>query len=240
MDEAKKSGAIALFDEKYGDVVRVVSVGNFSKELCGGTHISNAGGIGHLKILSESSSAAGVRRIEAITSEDVREYIQGSDTLLATIYATFSANKKNILPKMEKLIQDHKDLMHEVEALRLQNNQNLINTLLNQRQDINGIDCIYSLIKANNPDEMKVIADQLRERLQSGIVVLVAEIDNKVTILVVVTKDLCDRYSAGKIVAKLAEVVEGRGGGKPDMAMAGGKAIDKLPELMARIPLLLN
>jgi len=239
MDEAKKSGAIALFDEKYGDVVRVVSVGDFSKELCGGTHVANAGGIGFLKILTEASSAAGVRRIEAITSEDVEGYIQGNDALLATIYATFSANKKNLLTKIEKLIQDHKDLEHEVEALRKQTSTNLVSDLLSQRQNINGINCVYSLVKASNPDELKALADQLREGLQSGIIVLVAEIDSKVTILVVVTKDLCNAHPAGKIVAKLAEIVDGRGGGKPDMAMAGGKAVDKIPELMAQIPHLL-
>jgi len=236
LQDAKDSGAVALFGEKYGDNVRVVSVADFSRELCGGTHIQNTGSIGIFKILSETSISAGVRRIEAITAEAVRQYITENETMLDQIYTSLSAHKNNILQKIEKLHQEHKNMVAEITALRTQNLHSTVFDLLAEKHLINGVDLVYALVNTHSIEDLKTLADLLREKLTSGIAVLVAEIDCKVSILALVTPDLTSRYSAGKIVASLAQIVDGKGGGRADMAMAGGKAVEKIPELMEKIP----
>jgi len=236
LQDAKNSGAVALFGEKYGEQVRVVSISDFSSELCGGTHIYNSGAIGIFKILSETSISAGVRRIEAITADAVEQYMKENDLLLNQIYGSLSAHKNNILQKIEKLHIDHKNLQSEITTLRTQSLHTQIYDLLAQKHTHNGVDLLYALINTHSLEEMKALADLLREKLPSGIAILVAEIDGKVSILAIVTPDLTDRYSAGKIVSRLAEIVDGRGGGRADMAMAGGKSTDKIHELLAQIP----
>ena len=236
IEEAKKEGAVALFGEKYGDEVRVVSVGAVSKELCGGTHVQNTKEIGSFKILSEASIAAGVRRIEAITGEMAENFVHETECLLNSAMQKLSANRKNVLEKIDKLFADNKELLREIETLKSQNSAGLIDELVQKKSRIASVDCVCSLIKAGSADDMKAMGDKLKDKLGSGIGVLVAEIEGKVSILVAVTKDLCDKAPAGKIVGELALLVDGRGGGRPDMAMAGGKAVEKIETLMNEIP----
>jgi alanyl-tRNA synthetase len=234
--EAKKDNVIALFNEKYGEMVRVVSIEDYSKELCGGTHIKNTSEIGLFKIISEASTAAGIRRIEATTGLDAENYYKEKSHLLSNIMKMFSANNENIIEKLTKLIDENKAIAQEIEKLKQITNNNFIDDLLKKTIDINGINLVFSVVNAITTEELKTMADTLREKLLSGIGILVAIIDDKISIIVVLTNDLTTKYSAGKIINELLPIVNGRGGGKADFAMAGGKEIGKITELMDNIP----
>jgi alanyl-tRNA synthetase len=236
IEQAKEIGAVALFGEKYGNVVRVVNASPTSKELCGGTHTPNTGNIGLIKIISEYSSSAGVRRIEAITGQNIMNYITETEKRLKGIYKLLSANKNNLMDKIEKLIADNKNLSTEVETLKLQNSAGLLDDLINNKIIVKDQNLVYGIVNAFKTDDLKTTSDRFKEKIKSGIGVFVAQIEGKVSIVVVITPDLTDKLSAGKIVSELAPIVEGRGGGKPDMAMAGGKAVEKINELIKQIP----
>ena len=240
IDEAKKDGATALFGEKYGETVRVISVGSFSKELCGGTHVNNTGQLGCFKILSESSSAAGIRRLEAITAINTEQYFEENENLLHNVFKILSANKNNIIEKLEKLIYDNKKQERDIEILKAQNSAGLLDELISKKHSENSIDFVYGLVHATKVEELKTMGDLLKEKLKAGIGVLVAEIDEKVSIIVIVTKELTKKIQAGKIVGELSLIVDGKGGGRPDMAMAGGKSTEKVNELLQQIPVIIT
>ena len=228
IETARKEGALALFGEKYGDVVRVVSVGDFSKELCGGTHLDYTGEIGYFKIISESSIAAGVRRIDATTGDNAEKLIKMQDDILSESGRLLHSSQADILEKLNKLMEDNKQYQKTIESLEQKAAGSQLDDLVSNAQSINGIKTVISRIKIKSTKEMRGIGDQLRNKLRSGIGVLIAAVDGKVSILVVVTKDLTGKYQAGKIVGQVAEIVGGRGGGRPDMAQAGGKDVDKI------------
>jgi alanyl-tRNA synthetase len=236
VEDAKKGGAIALFGEKYADEVRVVSIDDFSKELCGGTHVKNTGQIGLFKVISESSSSAGVRRIEAITGRHLRQHLLQTETALSEICNLLSANKQNIYQKISSLRDENETLRQDIQRLKNQSNNATLDELIAQKTLVGDINLVFGLVSAAVPDDMKNMGDYLKEKIPPGIGVLVAQIEGKVSIIVVVTATLTSKISAGKIVAQLVTIVNGRGGGRPDMAMAGGKDIDQIPQLINQIP----
>ncbi|OQY40287.1 MAG: alanine--tRNA ligase [Candidatus Cloacimonetes bacterium 4572_65] len=235
IEEAREDGAMALFGEKYGDSVRVVSISDFSKELCGGTHVSNVGEIGLLKIVSESSSAAGIRRIEALTGLKVLELLRTKEEKLAKISSLLGSNEKNIESKIEKSQEELKNLQKELESIKAQQSSGVLDDLIKSSTTIADVKVVSGKVNVANPNELRQIGDQLKDKIGSGIGILIAPVKGKVSVLVIVTKDLTKRFQAGKIVGKIAEIVGGRGGGRPDSAMAGGKDISKIDEALEKV-----
>ncbi|MBN1932149.1 MAG: alanine--tRNA ligase [Desulfobacterales bacterium] len=239
-EEAFKTGATALFEEKYGDRVRVISLSNFSKELCGGTHTDRTGTIGLFKILGESSVASGVRRIEALTGEAALKYVQHQSRTLQNTARLVKEKPEALLQKIEKIISDQKTIEKEVEKLKAK----MINAKTDLTQDdiqlINGLRVFAKKVSVDNPAALRELADKFKEKIKSGIVILGSIAGAKVFLIVVVTKDLVDRYHAGNIVKKLAALVGGGGGGRSDMAQAGGTKPEKLDDALASVLSLIN
>ena len=236
IEDAKKEGAVALFGEKYDETVRVVSIGDYSKELCGGTHLRYTGEIGLFKITSESSIAAGIRRIEAITGVQAEKYVKILEDEIDEIGRQLNAPSASVLEKINKMISENKNLHIQLKTIRVKSAGNTLDQLIQKAIDIDGTKVVIAKINIQSPGMLRQIGDQLRDKLKSGIGVLFAEVDEKVSILTVVTKDLTNKYHAGKIIGKVAELVGGKGGGRPDMAMAGGKNSDKILEAIAKVP----
>jgi alanyl-tRNA synthetase len=228
IEEAKKAGAVALFGEKYGETVRVVSIGEYSMELCGGTHLQNTGEIGLCKIVSETSIAAGVRRIEAITGESAEKYVQHLEDELDEIACQLSAQRTSISEKIQKIMEENKQAHLEMQKLRSKEANLLIQQLVNQAKIYSGIALVKAKVEVANPNELREMGDLLKQKLVSGIGVFFSEDSGKVSILTIVTKDLTKQFHAGKIAGELAIIVGGKGGGRPDMAMAGGKDTEKI------------
>ena len=242
MEEAMESGATALFEEKYGDRVRVVSISSFSRELCGGTHVSRTGDIGFFKIIQESSVASGVRRIEALTGNAALLYTQKTEMIMQGITNLIKEKPEKIVERIEKNFADIKSLVKEVDRLKGQIARIESEAEENEIKQINGINVIAKKVSVDNPAALRVLADQLKDKMGSGIVVLGANSGSKVLLITIVTKDLNSKYHAGKIVKEVAALVGGGGGGRPDMAQAGGTktenldmAIEKASEIIAAI-----
>ena len=234
--EAKNDGAIALFGEKYGDVVRTISIDSFSQELCGGTHVKNTGQIGMFKLLKESSISSGIRRIEAITGVQVQKYIRHNYLLINQINHLLTANTNNVVEKIEKLVSENKLYQTEIIKLKYEQSSKIIEDIVQFKQYIKQVCCIYRLVDASSTDELKMMGDLLKSKLDKGIGILVAKWGGNVSIIVVVTENLTQAISAGRIVADLARLVDGKGGGRNDMAMAGGKSTDKIEMMFLNIP----
>lgn len=235
IEVAKKDGAMALFGEKYGENVRVISIADYSKELCGGTHLNYTGEIGLFKITSEASIAAGIRRIEAITGVQAEKYVKVLEDEVDEIGRHLNTPASSVLEKIEKIISENKKLHIQLKSIRVKSAGNALDKIVDKATEIDGIKLVVAKVKIANPGMMRQLGDQLRNKLTSGIGVLFAEIDGKVSILTIVTKDITHLYHAGKIVGKIAELVGGRGGGRPDMAMAGGKESDKIDQAMRQV-----
>jgi alanyl-tRNA synthetase len=228
IDEAKKAGAVALFGEKYGDVVRVVSVGDYSMELCGGSHVKNSGEIGFCKITAETSIAAGIRRLEAITGERAERFVQNLEDELEEIAKNLNAQRCSILERIQKITEENKQSQIEVQKHRSSASNSLLDKLVQNAENYNGVSIVKAKVHSVNPNELREMGDALKQKLKSGIGVLFSEDQGKVAILTIVTPDLTKHYHAGKIAGELAKIVGGKGGGRPDMAMAGGKDTDKI------------
>ncbi|UCD31225.1 MAG: alanine--tRNA ligase, partial [Desulfobacterales bacterium] len=238
-EEAFKSDAIALFEERYGDRVRMVSLNDFSKELCGGTHTGHTGDIGLFKIIEESSVAAGIRRIEAVTGSAAVAVVQKNASLIQDAARMLKENPEVILQRIKKILTNQKMLEKELEQLKTK-----IASLAAEREEeeiklIDGTRVLTKRVEVDTPAALRNLADRFRDKIKSGIVALGSLADAKVLLIVVVTKDLTDRYHAGNIVKQIAPVVGGSGGGRPDMAQAGGnqpehldKALDKVAEVV--------
>jgi len=231
-EEAIKSGAVALFGEKYGDKVRVVSIGNFSKELCGGTHVRATGEIGLLKITAETGIAAGVRRIEAVTGPEAFKIFQAQESLLAKLANLLKVPAENLELKLEKIISLNKDLEKEVSRLTAKLALSDIDNLINNARLVNGTKVVVSKVVLDSPKTLRQMGDKIRDKLGSGIVVLGGEYQGKAALLAMVTKDQTSTYQAGNIIKKVSALVGGSGGGRPDMAQAGGPNPDKLNEAL--------
>ena len=236
LEEARSAGATALFGEKYSDEVRVVSIGDYSMELCGGTHLNYTGEIGLFKITSESSIAAGIRRIEAITGEKAEDFVYLLEDELEEFVEILNAPRKSAKEKLHKLLDENKKLQQELDKFQNQNAGAQINKILSKAKTINGIQVIAANMEISDSKALRAMADKLKEKISSGIGVLVADAGGKVSVVTVVSNDLKKKYPAGKIVNEVAQIVGGRGGGRPDMAMAGGKDISKIPDAIAAVP----
>jgi alanyl-tRNA synthetase len=226
IEEATRSGAIALFDEKYGETVRVVSVGDFSKELCGGTHCKATGEIGICMVLSEGSVASGIRRIEALTGRNALEYLRSKKQELNEIKGLLKTESP--AEKIEKLIQDTKSLEKEIQKLKTGSSRDMISEALKEAHEFDGVKVVKIRQDGLNPNELRLLADNIRDRLKSGVIVVSSVIDSQAAIVCMVTKDLKDRYNAGEIVKNISTIAGGKGGGKPEMAQGGTKDIEKL------------
>lgn len=235
IDEARKLGAQALFGEKYGDVVRVVSIGDYSIELCGGTHSKNSSEVGIFKIISESGVAAGVRRIEAITGKAVYEYQKQKDAIFNDVYKLIKANDSNIVEKITNLQNDIKKLNKEKEILQQKIANAEINNLLSSAKEVKGIKLLTSVVESENMNHLKQIVDNAKEKLENYIIAFASINDDKVNFVVAVDKSITDKYQAGKLVNILANVCDGKGGGRPDMAQAGAKNKDKIQQAFAEL-----
>ncbi len=235
-DEALQDGATALFGEKYGDSVRVVSIDPVSKELCGGTHVAATGNIGFFKILSESGIAAGVRRIEAVSGRQAVQLAQTIAGREAEISSLLNVPATDIVDKLASIQQQQKILEKQVAELSTQLASSDLDQIFKSGQDISGVRVIAAKIPLDSPKTLREVGDKIRDTMGSGVAVLGGEIKGKAALLVLVSKDLTDRLNAGQLVNSVASYVGGKGGGRPDMAQAGGPFADKVSEAIAAVP----
>ncbi len=235
-EQAIEAGATALFGEKYGDKVRVVSVADFSKELCGGTHVQATGSIGIFKILSETGIASGVRRIEALTGRSAFHYLQDLKEREDQVCELLTVQPVSLKEKVISLLETQKTLEKQVAKLATQLASSDLDGVISGATDVEGIKVIASEITLDTPKTLREIGDRLRDELGSGVAVLGGVIKGKVALLAIVSKDLTGTVKAGEVVNRVAAIVGGKGGGRPDMAQAGGVMIDKLSEALKAVP----
>ncbi len=234
-DEAMKSGAMALFGEKYGDKVRVLKFGEFSVELCGGTHVSRTGDIGFFKITGESGIASGVRRIEAVTGQRAMELVREKDATLNRIAAAVKAGKDDIEGRVQQLAERARKLEKEIDKLRGQLASGQGSDLTEQAVVVNGLKVVAARLDGADAKALREAVDQLKNKLGKAAVVLGAASDGKVQIAAGVTKAETKSLKAGDLVNHVAQQVGGKGGGRPDMAMAGGSEPDNLDAALASV-----
>ncbi len=236
VDEAKKAGATALFGEKYGDTVRVVSMGDFSKELCGGTHVKHTGVITLFKIVSEGGVAAGVRRIEALTGDGVLAYYAALEARANRIAATLKTKDNEIEDKIAHLLAQVKELSAENESLKNKLAQSAMGDVTEKVQEIDGVKVLAMRVPDIDTAGLRELGDQMRDKLGEGVVVLVTTAQDKVSILAVATASAVARgVHAGNIVKTVSAICDGKGGGRPDSAMAGGKDVSKADDVVAAV-----
>jgi alanyl-tRNA synthetase len=235
LDQAVATGAMALFGEKYGADVRVVTVPDFSRELCGGTHVRRTGDIGSCKIVSESSISAGVRRIEAITGEGaVRQYQQSSDAL-HRLSGMLRVGEPELVEQVTRLLEDKREQERQIHQLKTKIAQSAAKDLESQSKEKNGVRYLTAKTEGLDRAQMRELADALRNKWKSAVVILTGVDDGSVSIVAAVTKDLTSKIQAGKLVGSLAQAMGGKGGGRPDMAEGGGKDPSLLPKALANI-----
>lgn len=235
LEEAKTSGAIALFDEKYGEVVRVVRVGDFSSELCGGTHAKNSGEIGFFKIVTETGIAAGVRRIEAVSGFNAIGYVEEKNNLLKDAAALLKCSEKDILKKLHSQASELKEKDKEIAELKSKLAGGAFEEILKNAKEINGIKLVCGCLKEADTDSLRDLADKIKDKIGTGVVVLGSTTEDKVQFVAMATKDVVAHgIHCGKIIKEVAAIAGGNGGGRPDMALAGAKDKDKLEEAIGR------
>ncbi|MEW6388286.1 MAG: alanine--tRNA ligase [Thermodesulfobacteriota bacterium] len=230
--QALESGAMALFEEKYGEEVRLVAIPGLSKELCGGTHVGRTGDIGLVKIMSEGSIAAGIRRIEAVCGPDALKLVQEEEQELNEAAGLLKAGRGELVARLDKVLKRQKSLEKQVETLKSQLAAAQAGDLLDQVQKVDGVPVLALEVQAGDPKGLREFAVKLLNRLKSGIVVLGSRGDDKALLIAMVSKDLTSRFSAGDIIRELAPLVGGSGGGRADMAQAGGPDKKKLPDAL--------
>jgi alanyl-tRNA synthetase len=233
-DEAVKSGAIAIFEEKYGDEVRVVSFGPHSMELCGGTHAAATGDVGLLKIVSEQGIASGVRRIEALTGLGALRHIRKQERSFQDVASLLKTSPGEVASRVEKLLDERRSLQREIERLKLERAGEAAGDLVAQAREIEGGKALGVRVAGVDAEAMRQMVDDLRQRLGSGVALVVSEADGVVLLACGVTKDLTVTHKAGELIRELARVVGGGGGGRPDFAQAGGKDASKIDEALER------
>ena len=243
LENAKKSGAMALFGEKYGDEVRMVEIDNFSKELCGGTHVDRTGDIGLFLITHESSVSSGVRRIEAVTGIGALKYIQENRSVLSQLENSLSVKSEQLPERIKSLSESNKDLERKLKKLKPSDAMD-IESWIDPNNKIGAVTLVAQRLEAASLDEMKAVADRLRDKLKSGVGVLASEIDSKAFMVVIVTQDIINSegISAKKMIEELAEVMGGGGGGNDRIATAGGgnpklieKALSQSSQILSKL-----
>ncbi len=236
IEEARAAGAMALFGEKYDDVVRVVSVGDISMELCGGTHVPATGVIGYFKILSESSISSGVRRIEAVCGESAVDTLQAHDATLSSVAQMLGTSTDVISTRIQSLLDENKALARDVQKWKQTAATGGSVDYMENAQEVGGLKLVATEIADQDASGLRMVMDTLRDKIGSGVIVLASASEGKVALCVGVTKDLTKTIKAGDIVKQLAPIVGGGGGGKPDLAMAGGKDATKVPDVISQAP----
>lgn len=230
---AKEMGAVALFGEKYGESVRVVLVGDVSKELCGGSHVVSTAEIGLFKIVGEAGIGSGIRRIEAVTGKGAIEYVNAREQLLVTAATVLKSRPEEIVLKVDSVVARVKELEHELTELTSKLAHGEVDALLASSQEINGIQVVVGKVSINDPDGLRTVADMVRNRLTCGIVTLGSINGDKVNFVAMVTKEaIAKGIHAGNIVKEVSKITGGGGGGRPDMAQAGGKNPEKLADAL--------
>ncbi len=237
LKHAQEMGVVGLFEDKYKDEVRVLKMGEYSRELCGGTHVSNTGNIGLFKILSESSIASGVRRIEAITGEGVYDYMNHMEEDINQLSSILKTNKNNLIEKAKTLAEEIKEKEKEIESLKSKMASSIADEILSSKTDIEGISLITYKVDNLDMNSLRNLGDEIRNRLGSGVVVLASVKDDKLSFVGMVTKDIVEKgIHAGNIIKEVAMRTGGGGGGRPDMAQAGGKDVTKADEALSIVP----
>ena len=236
LEEAKKSGAMALFDEKYSENVRVVSMGDFSRELCGGTHVANTGVITAFKIVSESGIAAGVRRIEALTGEGVFAYYREQEAVLAEAAKLLKASPASVPEKIGHLLAEVKALQSENESLKSKAAKDALGDVMDQIKEVKGVKVLAARVDGVDMNGLRDLGDQLKEKLGEGVVVLASAADGKVSLMATATDGAMKAGAhAGNLIKAIAVCVGGGGGGRPNMAQAGGKNPAGIDEALAKV-----
>ncbi len=239
-EEAMKTGATAVFDEKYGESVRVVKMGDFSMELCGGTHVTRTGNIGFLKIVGESSVAAGVRRIEALTGGEAVRYAEKMEKELKKTALSVRSNPLDLSDRVDKLLLHQREMEKEIEALKGKLAARDSADLIDRTKEIDGTTMLATVVDVPDVKALRDFGDKVRDKIRSGVILLGSAVGGKCMLLCMVTKDLTGRYHAGNIVKEIAPIVGGSGGGRPDMAQAGGTKPEKLNEAIGRLEAILS
>jgi alanyl-tRNA synthetase len=236
LDEAKKSGAVAMFGEKYGEVVRVVTVHPQSTELCGGTHVRRSGDIGLFKVVAESGVASGVRRINAVTGLGALQHVRETERELKKAAELLKTNPRELVKRVEATQRRVKELEKKIEEVAVKAQASSSKDLLEQARELNGMKVLATRIDPADPNVFRGLADQLRDRIQSGVIAIGGEKDGKVVLLVAATKDVIAKgIHAGNLLREMAKEVNGRGGGKPDLAQGGGEDPSRIPQAFEKL-----
>jgi len=237
IEEAKKSGAMALFGEKYGEEVRVVKMGDFSTELCGGTHVDNTSRIGQFKILSENGVAAGVRRIEALTGDNVRSYYEEMEREMNEAASLVKATPATLADHIRRLQEELKAAKSEVESLKAKEARSALGDVMDQVTEIGGVKFLAAAVPGVDMNGLRDLGDQLKEKMGGGVVLLISDKDGKVSLMTMATEDAVKKGAhAGNLIKAIAKEVGGGGGGRPNMAQAGGKNPAGIPAALAKAP----
>ena len=235
IEEAKKTGAAALFGEKYGDIVRVVSMGEFSKEFCGGTHVDNTGVITAFKIISETGVSAGVRRIEALTSKGLLKYYDELEQDVKDIAKLVKSTPDKLEEKITHLLAENKALHSEVESLKSKLAKDAMGDVMNQIVEVKGVKLLATRVDGVDMNGLRDLGDQLKEKIGEGVVVIASANEGKVNLMVTATKEAMDKGAhAGNLIKAIASLVGGGGGGRPNMAQAGGKNPAGIDDALAK------
>jgi alanyl-tRNA synthetase len=234
-DDAIKTGAMALFGEKYGDEVRVIGMGDFSTELCGGTHVSRTGDIGFFKVVSETGIAAGIRRIEAVTGEGALTWVQQEEDRLRDAAALIKAPQPELVTRLAQIVDNVRRFEKELARLKSKLALNRGDELADQSIDVHGVKVLAASLDGVDGKALRETVDKLKDKLKSCAVVLAAVDGSKVSLIAGVTSDLTSKIKAGELVNHVAQQVGGKGGGRPDMAQAGGTDASKLPQALASV-----
>jgi len=235
IDEAKASGAMALFGEKYGEKVRVLSMGDFSTELCGGTHVKRTGDIGLFKIVSEGGVAAGVRRIEGVAGEQALRWIADNEQRLGRVAELVKGGRDDAADKVQQLVDRVRKLEKDLDQLKGKLASSQGSDLAAQAVEVAGIKILAANLEGADPKSLRDTVDQLKNKLGSAAVILAAVQGDKISLVAGVTKDATDRIPAGELLKQVAEQVGGKGGGRPDMAQGGGTNPAALPAALASV-----
>lgn len=235
LEDAKAMGAMALFGEKYGDIVRVINVAGYSLELCGGTHVKNTSQIGSFKIVSENGVASGVRRIEAVTGFGAIDFYNKQESILKDVNALLKSSNENVVTKLESFIMQNKELKSELEKLNSKIANSKVDDIMSQVTNINGKNVLLTKLENIDMNNLRSLCDKLKEQIKSGIILAISTENDKLNIVSMVTDDLIkEGFNAGNLVKEVALITGGKGGGRPNMAQAGGKDISKIDDAILK------
>ena len=236
--EARKMGAIAIFEEKYGEIVRVVKIGDYSLELCGGTHLHHTGEAGFFRILGESSAAAGIRRIEALTGKGAEDIVRSERRIEEELRQLLQCQLDDLPAKVRELLEQRRQLEKELQELRRRMARYEIAALVEHAKEVEGVRYVTAKVAASDVDDLRAMSDTLRQTLKSGVGILVTEFNGKISFACTVTDDLIQskKLNAGEIVRRVAAIAGGSGGGRPHLALAGGRDAGKIDEALGQVP----